>query len=139
MNDLQDVTAMRELLLNAPIPWNTRLLALLTALTLLAVVLWLVRRRDLREEYTPIWLLAVSGILLVSVWQQPVLALSRAVGAWSHASTLFFTGQIFLIAICLNYAVKLSRVTLQLKNLGQEVALLRAEIARRAERDRPPS
>ncbi len=43
------------------------------------------------------------------------------------SSALFFFGQLFLLAICLNYAVRLSRLSLQVKNLSQELAVLRAE------------
>ena len=35
-----------------------------------------------------------------------------------------------LVAICLNYAVRLSGLTLQLKNLSQEIALLRERVER---------
>jgi len=52
----------------------------------------------------------------------------RAIGAWAPSSTLFFLGEIFLLAICLNFAVRLSRASVQLKNLGQEVAILRARL-----------
>ena len=57
----------------------------------------------------------------------------RAIGAWSLSATLFFFGEIFLIALCLNYAVRLSRITLDAKTLTQEIALLRAEVERRQE------
>jgi hypothetical protein len=43
---------------------------------------------------------------------------------------IFFLGELFLVAICLNYAVRLSRAGVQLKNLAQELALLRARLER---------
>lgn len=128
MTEDQRLAALRELFLSAPIPTSTLIVALLTGFFLLGIVLWLVRRRSLREEYTPIWLVAAVGVAVISVWQQPISALTRAIGAWSHTSTLFFCGLVFLVAVSLNYAVRLSRLSLQLKNLGQEVALLRAEL-----------
>ena len=49
--------------------------------------------------------------------------------------------KLFLVAICLNFAVRLSRASVQLKNLGQEVAILRAGLdalaAQRKPEDRP--
>lgn len=121
---------LRELFLSAPEAVSTRVLAVLLSLVLVAVVLALVKRRTLREEYTPIWLAVAVGIALLSLSQTLLLGLTRAVGAWTPSSALFFFGQIFLVAICLNYAVRLSRLTLQVKNLGQEVAMLRAAIER---------
>ena len=64
--------------------------------------------------------------------------LTRAIGAWTPSSTVFFLGELFLVAICLNYAVRLSRAGLLIKNLAQEIAMLRAQVekleARTAER-----
>mgnify|MGYP003492600060 CR=1 FL=1 len=41
---------------------------------------------------------------------------------------MFFLGELFLVGICLNYAVRLSRAGLQIKNLAQEIAILRARV-----------
>ena len=46
------------------------------------------------------------------------------------SSTIFFLGEVFLFLICLNYAVRLSQTSLRIKNLAQEVTLLRAQIDR---------
>ena len=43
---------------------------------------------------------------------------------------IFFLGEIFLVVICLNYAVCLSRTGAEIKNLAQEIALLRAQLDR---------
>ena len=91
-------------------------------------MLVLVRRRTLREEYTPIWLILAMGTLVISVWREALYGLTRAIGAWTPSSTLFFFGEAFLLAICLNYAVRLSKLTLQVKNLSQEIALLTARL-----------
>jgi hypothetical protein len=103
-------------------------LAVILSLILVGTVLWLVKRRTLREEYTPIWLLVACAIALVSIASPLLQTLTRAIGAWTQSSALFFFGQLFLVAICLNYAVRLSQLTLQVKNLVQEVAVLRAEL-----------
>jgi len=118
---------LRELFLSAPESGATRALAIFLSLLLVAVVLGLVRRRTLREEYTPIWLGVAAGIATLSVVNPLLQWLTRAIGAWTPSSALFFFGQIFLMAICLNYAVRLSRLTVQVKNLSQELAVLRAE------------
>jgi hypothetical protein len=105
-----------------------RVLAVAGSVALTAVVLRLVRRRALREEYTPIWLGVAAGLLALSFSPSLLARLTRAIGAWTPASTLFFLGEVFLLAICLNFAVRLSRATVQIKNLGQEVALLRERL-----------
>ena len=127
MNEAARLAELRELFLAAPESTSTRVLAIFLSLLLVGVVLGLVRRRTLREEYTPIWLGVAGGIALLSLYHPLLEALTRAIGAWTVSSALFFFGQLFLLAICLNYAVRLSRLSLQVKNLSQELAGLRAE------------
>ena len=123
-----EIDHLRELLLNAPESDATRLLAIVGSLALISVVLWLVRRRALREEYTPIWIAISGGLALVSLVPGLLKAITRLIGAWSASSTLFFLGEVCLVLLCLSFAVRLSRASVQLKTLGQEVALLRASL-----------
>ena len=128
---------LRNIFLSAPESTTTRVMAAVLSLALFAVVLGLVRRRVLREEYTPIWLLVAFGIALLGLFNPLLSWLTRSLGAWTPSSTIFFLGQIFLVAICLNYAVRLSGLVLQVKNLGQEVAMLRAQLDAREPGESP--
>jgi len=107
-----------------------RLFAVAASFLLVAVVLWLVRRRSLQEEYTPIWMVVAFGLLVGSVRMDWLRAVTQAMGAWTTSSAVFFLGELFLVAICLNYAVRLSRSSLRLKNLAQQTALLQAQVDR---------
>lgn len=128
MNSELELEELRALFLEAPESGSTRILAVVLSLVLVAVVMWLVRRRTLRAEYTPIWMLVALSVAALSLFDPLLEWLTRAVGAWTPSSALFFLGQIFLVAICLNYAVRLSSLTLQIKNLTQELAVLRGEL-----------
>jgi len=116
-----------------------QLVALAIGIGLAAVVLWLVRRRTLRAEYTPIWMGVALATLVVGIDLDVMRGLARMLGAWTISSTLFFLGQFFLVAICLNYAVRLSQAGTHIRGLAQEVALLRRrldDLAIRAEAGR---
>lgn len=132
MNQTESLARLREMFLENPDLEATRWLALSISLALIAVVLFLVRRRRLREEYTPIWIAVSAALVFVSLRLDLLRELTRAIGAWTPSSTVFFLGELFLVAICLNYAVRLSRASLSIKNLAQEVALLRADVERLA-------
>jgi len=121
---------LREIFLSAQESDLTRLMAVFFSFLLVVTVLWLVRRRALQEEYTPIWMGVALALLILSLRSDWLHAITRAMGAWTTSSALFFLGELFLVAICLNYAVRLSRASLRLKNLAQEVALLRAQMER---------
>jgi uncharacterized membrane protein YfbV (UPF0208 family) len=134
MNETATLARLRELFLDNPDLEAARWLALSISLSLVVAVLYLVRRRRLREEYTPIWIAVSAALLVLSLWLDGLRMLTRAIGAWTPSSTMFFLGELFLVAICLNYAVRLSRASLSIKNLAQEVALLRAEQEKLARR-----
>lgn len=93
----------------------------------------LVRRRKLREEYSVLWL-ATSVLMFVLVLRYEWLeALTRLIGAGLPTTTLFICSIIFLMLIAVQFSIKLSNLTNQVKNLAQENALLRAERGRALE------
>jgi hypothetical protein len=125
-----DAETLRRLSIEQPVSPATRVLVLVGGILLLAAVLELVRRGRLREEYTPIWVVAALGAMTLSAWFDGVRLLTWLLGAWTPSSTLFFLALLFLVALSLNYAVRLSTLTARVTSLVQEVALLRVEIAR---------
>ncbi len=124
MNDQIQLDRIRELFINAPESDTTRLLAVVGSVALMAIVLWLVRRRSLREEHTPIWIAIAAGLTLVSVIPGLLQAITKAIGAWTPSSALFFLGEACLVVLCLNFAVRLSRAGVQIKTLGLVLAVL---------------
>jgi hypothetical protein len=100
---------------------------------LLAVlVLELVRRRKLSEEYSVLWLLSMTAVALAAFATPLLRWVTHAFGILYEASTVFFFGLVFVVLVLLHLSVKLSRLGREAQVLAQEVALLRAEL------DRPP-
>lgn len=130
MQDLINLDELRTMLLRAPESRATAVLAIGLSLVLLGTVLFMVRRRALREELTPIWVAVALGITLISLRMDLLRWITRQIGAWTPSSTLFFMGEVFLVCICLDYAVRLSRSSLQIRILAQETAVLRARLDR---------
>jgi len=128
MQDPTELERLRELFLRAPESRVTSILAIALSTCLLLTVLYLVRHRRLREEYTPIWVTLALIVTVISLRLDLLRALTAAIGAWTPSSTLFFLGELFILWICLNYSIRLSRHTTQLKNLAQETAILRARL-----------
>ena len=123
-----DIETLRESFLDAPESMATRVLAIVLSTILLLTVLILVRRRTLRAEYTPLWVAVAVLTTAVSLRLDVLRAVTRAIGAWTPSSTIFFLGEAFLLAIALAYSVRLSQHGAKLKTLAQESAVLRAEV-----------
>lgn len=113
---------------------HQQLFAVLTSITIFALVLELVRRRVLREEYSWLWLLTGAVMIVLVGWQELLFLITRGIGAVSPLTTLLLFSLLFLLAIAVHYSIIVSRLTTQLKNLAQELALLAATMS--ALRDR---
>ena len=93
------------------------------------VALRLVRARPkLREEYSWVWIATAIAVTVLAIEQDLLLTLTSWIGAASTASTLFFGGIIFLMVLCVQFSVRLSRLTHRQRTLAQRLALLEEEV-----------
>ena len=96
----------------------------------LLVVLELVRRRRLREEYSLLWLATAVVMLVVGVWRELLYSLSAAVGIHYPPNLLFLLAALFLLFIQLYLSTVITKLTQENKEIAQQVALLRYEVER---------
>ncbi|OGW00604.1 MAG: hypothetical protein A2889_04230 [Nitrospinae bacterium RIFCSPLOWO2_01_FULL_39_10] len=108
-------------------PLRQQIFAILISIIIFIVIIELVRKRKLREEFSLIWLLTGFLLFILAIWYDLLLAITSLIGASLATSTLFFFGLVFLILINLYYSIKLSAIANQMKNLAQEVGILKAE------------
>lgn len=104
-----------------------KILAAVCAVALLATIIELVRRRKLKEEYSLLWILAGVAILVVGLNYSLLVALTRFIGAGWTSSTLFFFGIFFVLALSLQFSVKISALENRVKNLAQQLAIVQAQ------------
>src|SRR5262249_7814959 len=89
----------------------------------------LVRKRRLREEYSWLWLLTGSCVLLLAFVPQSALkAVAHFFGSENPPAAIFFMGFCFVACVCLQFSVRLSRMTEHVKTLAQKLALLEAAL-----------
>jgi len=110
-------------------PIRNRIVALVVSIGMLFLIIELVRRRKLREEYSWLWLLTASTILLLTVWFDLLKWITSLVGAMVPASTIFLLAFLFLIFISLHFSVVISKLTNRNIELAQRYALLELEIS----------
>ena len=113
--------------------------AVFISLLTLVVIVELIRRRRLREEYSLLWVVTTLGMFVLSTWYGLVEWLTRLSGAVSPTTTLFIFGLVFLLLISVHFSTVLSRLTQQVRRLTQEVALLTTERDEARLRSRPPA
>jgi hypothetical protein len=109
-------------------PIRNRMVALIVSVGMLLLIVELVRRRKLREEYSWLWLLTVSTILLLTVWFDLLKWITSLIGAMIPSSTIFMLAFLFLIFISLHFSVVISKLTNRNIDLAQRFALLELEL-----------
>lgn len=104
-----------------------RILTIGGAAAVLLMVIELVRRRKLKEEYSVLWVFTAAIVLLISIWFSLLQNVTNAIGAISPASTLFFFGLLFCLVLLLHFSVRISSLERRLTSLVQEVGLMGVE------------
>ena len=102
--------------------------AVITALLLLGLIVYLVRRRRLREEYALLWIAVGVAVIVLALWYGLLSWLTRMIGAVDPTSTLFIFSLLFLLVISIHFSVVNSRMKDQIRDLTQEIGLLRQEL-----------
>ena len=105
--------------------------AIIIGISIFIIIIELVRRRKLREEYSWLWLLTGFGITILAIFRDFLLKITELIGAETATSTLFFFSTIFLLIICLQFSVQISKLSNQVRKLAQELTIMKPELNRR--------
>ena len=92
----------------------------------------LVRKKRLREEYSLLWLATSLAMIILIFRYDWLLALTRLIGAVLPTTTLFLGSILFLALLSVQFSIKISKLSDQVKDLVQENALLRYEFEKSA-------
>lgn len=111
--------------------FQQKIVALVFSLGLLVLIIELVRRKKLREEYSFLWIITSFFIFLLVVWEGLFKLVMGLLGAQAPASTVFFCGIFFIVLISLHFSVKISRLTNQVKDLAQKLALMEQSLEKK--------
>lgn len=103
-----------------------RFVALGISVVLVVLIIELVRRRKLREEYSWLWLSLSVLMFVLALWPGLLGFASNLIGAVLSTSTLFFFALVFMMLITIQFSVEISSLRTQVKNLAQQLAILEA-------------
>lgn len=112
-----------------------QLAAIAVSASLLLVVLELVRRRALTEEYSVIWILCGAALLALSIHHEILHAVARWLGVFYPPAVLLLVLLVFVFVASLYFSVVISRQRALIERLIEEQAILEArqrELERRS-------
>jgi predicted tellurium resistance membrane protein TerC len=107
---------------------RVQVLAIVASIVLLLVVLELVRRRRLVEEYSLLWVLAALALIGVSLRRDLLDSTARWLNVHYPPAVLVLLLIFIVFVASLCFSVILSRQQQQIEKLIDETAILSAEI-----------
>ena len=91
----------------------------------LGIIINMIRKKGLELRYALAWLAVGVGILILDVFPGLINYISQLMGFISPINMLFFVGFCFSLGIIFVLTVAVSRMSVRIKELAQEVALQR--------------
>jgi hypothetical protein len=110
--------------------FRTQVLVVVLGVLMLLFVLNFVRRKQLREQYSLLWILASGVIVLAAVFSGAIERLSALVGIFYPPAFLFLVAILLMFVLQFHFSTVISTLREQNKNLIQDVGLLEAEVRR---------
>jgi len=103
------------------------IILIVIAVTIFLGIISLIVKRKLNEEFSFIWLIIAFVFLILALIPEAGIKLAQYFGTILPINTLFFLSIILILFLCLYFSLKISTLTNRLKNLTQQVALLKSE------------
>ncbi len=100
------------------------------AAIIIALVLWMLVTRRLREKYAALWLIIGLSVLVLGAFPQLLLGLTSALGVQVPANLLFSIAIVLLLGVALHLSWELSQAEDEIRRVAEEAAIARAELER---------
>ena len=104
---------------------NVRIQVIIAVLVLcfLLIIITMIRNKSMELRYALTWIAVGCGILILDLFPGLMGHLARLLGIASPINMLFFMGFCFSLIIILTLTIAMSRMSVRIKNLAQEIAL----------------
>ena len=104
------------------------IILIVIAITIFIGIISLIVKRKLNEEFSFIWIIIAFVFLILAIIPEMGIKLAEYFGTILPINTFFFLAIILILFLCLYFSLKISTMTNRIKNLTQQVAILKSEI-----------
>jgi hypothetical protein len=105
-----------------------QILSIVASILVIILIVYLIRRRKLREEYSIMWLVGSFALIVFSVWRSLLDIIADFVGVYYAPAILLLVGIFFGVLIFLHLTVVISKLADNNKTMAQEIAFLKARM-----------
>lgn len=111
-----------------------QIIAIVTSIVLLVLVIELVRRKKLSEEYSFVWIICALALLILSIGRRVLDVVAVALGIYYPPAALILVLILFVFVASLSFSVVVSKQRRQIERLIEDAALLEARVRELSER-----
>ena len=111
-----------------------QIIAIVTSILLLVLVIELVRRKKLSEEYSFVWIICALALLILSIGRRVLDVVAVALGIYYPPAALILVLILFVFVASLSFSVVVSKQRRQIERLIEDAALLEARVRELSER-----
>ena len=105
-----------------------QIIAIVTSAALLILILNLIRKKRIKEEYSLLWLFFGVIFLVFSIWRHGLEYIADLLGISYTPAALFILMIIAIFLILIEFSTIISNLSTANKNLAQEVGILKLEL-----------
>lgn len=106
---------------------RTQIIVAAIMIGFLAIIINMTRKKSLELRYALAWMAAAVGILIFDIFPGLTTVLSETMGIATPVNMLFFLGFCFALIIIFVLTVAVSRLSVRMKKMAQELALYKKE------------
>jgi hypothetical protein len=110
------------------IQFRTQMFVIALGVVMLLFILNMVRRKQLREQYSLLWILTAAVLVLSAVLIDGVDRLAHAIGIYYPPAFLFLIAILLVLVLQFHFSTVISNLREQNKQLTQDVGILAAEL-----------
>lgn len=110
------------------IPLRTQAFVILAGLAILLMILNLVRKKHIREEYALLWILASFVLVLSAMFIDRVDKFSHAVGIYYPPAFLFLIAILMMLVLQVHFSTVISSLREQNKSLIQDLGIVTTQL-----------
>ena len=107
---------------------RVQIISVIISVGLVFVIFELIRKRRFLEKYSLLWFFSAVVLFILAIWRGLLEKLAWILGIEYAPSALFLVFAFLGILMFLHFTTVISKLTIQNKKLGQEIALLRYEL-----------
>lgn len=107
---------------------HIRTIAIVVSIFFLALILFLIQRKRIKEEYSLLWIFFAIIFIIFSFWRNGLDFIAQILGVAYPPAALFLILLMAVFLILIEFSIIISKLSDKNKTLVQEIGILKQEL-----------